>query len=375
MHDLQRIQQDLQESLSLDKHPVALLIGAGCPSSIRVPGPGAGTEPLIPDIAGLTERVKAALSSDASFGRLVAQFVSDGQPEFTVEDLLSRVRTLRRIVGVGDARGLDSKSLKLLEEAICKQIVEAVKKELPGNDTSYHHLADWVGGIHRTSAVELFTTNYDLLLEQALEDRNLPFFDGFVGTRNPFFDLRAIEDDTIPPRWTRLWKLHGCQTWSLESGGKVVKHRVSTPSGEGLLIHPSELKYDQSRRMPYLAMIDRLRAFLRRSSAFLVTLGYAFADEHLNEVIFQGLRSNPSAAAFGLLYKTLSEERAAFAISTRIPNNLSLLARDRGVVRSKAGEWLVDPSAGPTAPTPSNDLGDFQAFAAFVRDFVPASGT
>jgi hypothetical protein len=374
VHDLQRIRQDLQESLSLDKHPVALLIGAGCPSSIRVPNSTGGTDPLIPDIAGLTVRVKLALAGDTRFTTLTQQFVSDGQPNYTVEDLLSRVRTLRRIVGTGNARGLDANALKDLEEGICKHIVEAVQKELPGTDTSYHHLADWVGGIHRTSAIEIFTTNYDLLLEQALEDRNLPFFDGFVGARNPFFDLRAIEDDPIPIRWTRLWKLHGCQSWCLEPGGKVVKCRTLKSSGEGLLIHPSELKYDQSRRMPYLAMIDRLRAFFRRPSAFLVTLGYAFADDHLNEVIFQGLRSNLSAAAFGLLYKDLNDEPGARAVSNRAPINLSLLARDCGVVRTRVGEWLTDPSATGIPATPRNDLGDFAVFSSFVKAFVPTKG-
>jgi SIR2-like domain len=373
MHDLERIRQDLQESLSLDKHPVAVLIGAGCPSSIRVGDPSGATEPLIPEIAGLTTRVTSALAADSRFTTLVGQFIADGHPNFTVEDLLSRVRTLRRVVGVGDARGLNATALTQLEESICKEIVEAVQKELPNTDTSYHHLADWIGGIHRTAAVELFTTNYDLLLEQALEDRSLPFFDGFVGSRTPFFDLRAIEDDAIPTRWTRLWKLHGCQSWCLGPDGRVVKCRVPSSAGEGLLIHPSELKYDQSRRMPFLAMIDRLRAFLRRPSAFLVTLGYAFADEHLNEVIFQGLRSNPSAAAFGLLFRNLDDERGARAISGRVPMNLSLLAKDRGVVRMKESQWMGDPAASGAPAAPMNDLGDFAVFASFVRGFVPAT--
>jgi SIR2-like domain len=374
VHDLQRIRQDLQESLSLDKHPIALLLGAGCPSAVRVPNAAGSTDPLIPDIAGLTAVIKTGLATNANFCALTDQFIADGQPNFNVEELLSRVRMLRRIVGSGTARGLDAKALISLEQLICELIVGAVQRELPGTDTAYHHLVDWIGGIHRSAALELFTTNYDGLLEQALEDRNLPFFDGFVGSRKPFFDLRAIEDDVIPPRWTRLWKLHGCHTWRLEGDGKVIRSRSLMTSGEGLLIHPSELKYDQSRRMPYLAMIDQLRAFLRKSSAFLVTLGYAYGDDHLNEVILQGLRSNPSAAAFGLLYKDLAQERAALAVSARVPLNLSLLARDQGVIRSKTDEWAADPAGSLKTGTPTSDLGDFAVFAKFVRSFVPARG-
>ena len=369
-HDLHRIRQDLQESLSLDKHPVALLIGAGCPSAVRVMGAGGADEPLIPAIAGLTSQITSALGGDTNFGKLKAQFHDDGRSAFTVEDLLSRVRNLARIVGKGEARGLDSSALSQLEKALCKQVVEAVRKALPHTDTAYHHLADWIGGVPRSRPVQLFTTNYDLLLEQALEDRSLPYFDGFVGARRPFFDLRAIEDDLIPARWSRLWKLHGCLSWALHSDGKITRTYRDDNSGDGLLIHPSELKYDQSRRMPYLAMIDRLKECIRQPSSLLITIGYGYGDDHLNEVVLQGLRSNPTAAAFGLLYQELAQEPAAETLSKRIPANLNLLARDRGVLRGVLGEWYVDPSSIPTTIPLANDLGDFAAFTTFLNSFA-----
>ena len=370
MHDLGRIRQDLQESLSLDKHPVALLIGAGCPSSVRVPNSSGTTDALIPDIVGLTGSVVSAMSADPAFLVLSKQFSDDGKSTFTIEDLLSRIRILRRIVGNGEARGLNATGLLTLEKQVCQHIVEAVKKILPPEETPYHRLADWIGGVARQSPIELFTTNYDLLIEQALEERGLPFFDGFVGARRPFFDLRAVEDDAIPPRWTRLWKLHGCLTWCLDGSGNIIRRQQHDGTSEGLLIHPSELKYDQSRRMPYLAMIDRLKAFIRKPSALLVTLGYAFGDEHLNEVIIQGLRGNPNAAVFGLLYKTLSQEASAAALSQKLPPNLSLIAKDRGVIRGTSAEWFTDtsPSGSPTPVT--NDLGDFAVFTDLLKSFV-----
>jgi hypothetical protein len=317
--------------------------------------------------------VRTALAADPSFNILLQQFATDGITNETIEDLLSRVRILRRIVGKGQARGLDEHALSALEKSLCNQVVAAVRKDLPSTNTPYHHLADWIGGVTRATAVELFTTNYDLLMEQALEDRSLPFFDGFVGTREPFFDLRTIEDDSLPQRWTRLWKLHGCHSWCLKSNGNVVKSSMGVAPGDGLLIHPSELKYDQSRRMPYLAMVDRFRKFLRRPSAFLVTVGYSYGDEHLNEVILQGLRNNPSAAAFGLLFKTLASEPGALAISDRTPMNLTLLAQDRGVMRSVAGEWLPKTTKGAAHSVTSN-LGDFKVFSEFLEGFIPSAG-
>lgn len=372
MHDLSRIQRDLQESLSLDKHPVAVLIGAGCPLAVRIPTDGGGTNALIPDVRGLTDHVKAALVSDVSFKNICDQFVEDGKTEATIEDMLSRVRLLARVVGNGSVRGLTHAALVDVEKALCAEISQVVRAELPTDNSPYHYLVDWVGAISRAKPLQLFTTNYDLLMEQALEDRQIPFFDGFIGARAPFFDLRAIEDEQAPSRWVRLWKLHGSINWKYSENGSVTRCFPVPPGSDGVLIHPSELKYDESRRMPYLAMMDRLRNFLKQPSAFLVTVGYSFADDHLNEVIMQGVRGNPTSAAYALLYKNLSEELAADKLSTKLPTNISIVARDAGVVRGDRAEWLVDPDANPGVAGTVSELGDFGAFAKFLRSLASA---
>jgi hypothetical protein len=372
MHDFGRIQRDLQESLSLDKHPVALLLGAGCPLSVRVDDGAGGLKPIIPDIRGLTEAIKAALAGDASFANLVQQFVDDGLPNFTIEDALSRVRLLSRVAGNGTARGLSKAGLDVLEGRLCKEISRLVRAELPNEDTAYHRLIDWASGIARTKPLQLFTTNYDLLIEQSLEDRQIPYFDGFIGSRNPFFDIRAIEEEQAPTRWVRLWKLHGSINWKYLANGVVCRCFPVPDDADGVLIHPSELKYDQSRRMPYLAMLDRLRNFLKQPSAFFVTIGYSFADEHLNELIIQGLRGNPTAACFGLLFGALDNELAAKKVSARLPTNISLVARDSAVIRGTHANWAPNPDAAPGAAAVVSELGNFATFADFVRSLSPA---
>lgn len=372
MHDLARIQRDLQESLSLDKHPVALLLGAGCPLSVRVDDGAGGHKPIIPDIRGLTEAIKVELASDPSFQNLDRQFIDDDLPEFTIEDALSRVRLLSRVAGNGTARGLSKAELNALEVALCKEISKLVRAELSGDDSAYHKLVDWVSGIARVKPLQVFTTNYDLLIEQALEDRQIPYFDGFIGSRNPFFDIRAIEEEQAPTRWVRLWKLHGSINWKYLGNGVVCRCFPVSDDADGVLIHPSELKYDQSRRMPYLAMLDRLRNFLKQPSAFFVTVGYSFADEHLNEVIIQGLRGNPTAACFGLLFGSMQDEKGAQAVSNRLPTNVSLVARDCALARGVVAGWTPHTDAAPGAPAVTSSLGDFSAFADFVRSLRPS---
>jgi len=255
-----------------------------------------------------------------------------------VEALLSQIRSLRAVAGPDAVRGLTADQLDALDTAICKSIIDVAGKRLPTTDTPFHKVASWAGASIRTHPVELFTPNYDLLLEQALEETRVPYFDGFVGAVTPFFDLHAIEADELPARWARLWKLHGSINWSLGEDGTVF--RTSTENVDARrVIYPSHLKYEQSRRMPYLAFLDRLRAFLRNPSAVLITCGYSFRDQHLNEVLLDGAEGNPSSMIFGLLHGKLSQYTDALRIATTRAN-LTLLGVDAAVVGTHRDDWL-----------------------------------
>jgi len=372
----------LQQALAPDKMRVAFLLGAGCPMSIRIPD-GAGTKPLIPDIRGLTKLVNdklAASPQKASYQSLLKRF-GKGAPEPTIEDILSHIRALQGVVREGEIDGLTKTTLAELDKAICDITTNVVGVDLPLLGTPYHHLATWIGGIQRTHPVEVFTPNYDLLIEQSLEAHKIPYFDGFVGSRHAFFDLASMESETLPSRWARLWKVHGSVNWWRTPSDEVV--RSEGPSeGDRQMIYPSHLKYDQSRRMPYLAMLDRLRDFLARGQAVVVTCGYSFIDQHLNEIILHGLRSNPTAMCFGLLYAGLSEYPDAVRAASKHPN-LSLLAADGAVLGTIERSWRddeqsghplhgisvskKDPVAGATASTNCEFLlGDFKQLGTFL---------
>jgi hypothetical protein len=209
--------------------------------------------PLIPDIAGMTALVRDELETSehaAAFSKLTETF-DTGSKDPNIEDLLSSVRALAAVAGTGRVHGLSHEDLTDLEKSISARVAAIASVELPRTQTPYRTLAAWAGTVPRARPIEVFTTNYDLLLEQALEDVRVPYFDGFVGARNPFFDVAAIEHDEIPSRWVRVWKLHGSVNWRYGDDGVVT--RVSgRPDGAHALIHPSHLKYEQSRRMPYL---------------------------------------------------------------------------------------------------------------------------
>lgn len=374
----------LQQSLAPDKMRIAFLLGAGCPVSIRLPD-GTGTKPLIPDIRGLTAVVNDQLSNSTdhkvSYATLLKRFNGGPPATPTIEDILSHIRALQDVVRGGAIDGLDKGMLAALDVEICKITTEVVNVDLPKTRTPYHQLATWVGGIQRAHPIEIFTPNYDLLVEQALEAHKVPYFDGFVGSKEAFFDLTSMESDSLPKRWGRLWKVHGSVNWWRTPEDEVVRRETSS-AGDRQMIYPSHLKYDQSRRMPYLAMLDRLREFLARGQGVLVTCGYSFADQHLNEVILHGLRSNPTAVCFGLLYGPRSGYADALK-KARMHPNLSLLAQDGAVLGTDERNWREDEQAHPLhgisvskdttiagpGVAPKNCefmLGDFKNFGAFL---------
>lgn len=379
-HDPIRQSKYLRQTLSQDKKPVGFFISAGCPLAVNMPD---GKWPLIPDVAGLTKHVKdeiaketkiidgAARSLADSYSKLIEEIEKAGRSNSNIEDVLSFLRGMLQISkGAADIRGFAEPELIELEKKVCRKIAEKLNVNLPDNKTPYHKLAKWINNIERDAPIEIFTTNYDLLLEEAFESLKVPYFDGFVGARFPFFDLRAVEDGLIPGHWTRVWKIHGSINWFLQEN-KNVYRSTNLEGTDSYIIHPSHLKYDQSRKMPYLALIDRLNKFLRQNSAVLIISGYSFSDDHLNDTILNALRANPTAMVIALLFgdltKTTEEkgEDGKVIINTVVNyekaldlaenrSNLSIWTFDEAVIGGLRAKWK------PTKPDfdPEENIGN-----------------
>jgi hypothetical protein len=346
-HDAYRQIGYIQQALSQNRKSIGVFLGAGCPLSVKLQNDKKETFPLIPDVAGLTREIAEKLKGEegfpSDFDKLTLQLNEDN-PEKThnIEDILSHLRSLRQIAGKGTVRDFVAKQLDDLDESICNIISTEVDKELPTDDSPYHNLAIWARSIPRLKAIHLFTTNYDLLIEQALEESACPYFDGFIGSKNAFFDLGTVEDEALlHPRWCRLWKIHGSINWKIDKSKRIVRS-IKTEENERYLIYPSHLKYDQSRKMPYLAMLDRLKEFILSSSSILFLSGYSFSDDHINDVILQSLRSNPNAMSFAFLFGSLDDDKyfKAKECAKQI-SNLSLIAFDKGIIGRQEGEWVL----------------------------------
>ena len=228
--------------------------------------------------------------------------------------------------------------------------VQPAEADIP-EPLPHHALARWLGRVARQRPIEIFTTNYDLLIERALEDSQIPLFDGFVGAFRPFFSPEALTRiDAAPgPAWTRLWKIHGSVNWQwLDVGGarRIVR---TQPTLSGELILPSYRKYDESRKQPYIAFLDRLGRFLSQDDALLIAAGYSFGDEHINDVIFQAL-GQPSRTHVIALLRSDPPDDGPLAIACSNRPNVAALARTKAWIGGEVADWrLREPVSHATA--------------------------
>jgi len=378
IHNPDQYMSDLRQILAQGRKRLAILVGAGAPAGILVNKSDgrlkAGGVPLIPVISQLTSDVRKSLAP--KYGVVLDSISGDIGGTPNIEQILSRVRALADVLGKSIVHNLNGKAYEELGEAICKEIGDTVSVDLPNEATPYSELAGWIGGTVRDHPIEIFTPNYDFLFEQAFERAHIPYFDGFCGSCEPFFDPATISNDALPPRWARLWKLHGSLGWDCNSRGEMVRGKGKSATR---CIYPTHLKYDQTQKLPYTALFERLKAFLRMPDSLLITSGFSFSDFHLTNLIDESLAANRSAAVLAFQFNNIESEVPA-CDKARRRANMSVYARDAAMINCVKAPWrpgeLPHPAWGPIrasywgtrlgTPDPCFLLGDFTALVRYI---------
>ena len=345
-HSATKLLTDLRDHLARPDKPIGFLFGAGTSCSVKVPGSGDEEEsgPLIPDLAGITKLCGQAVQG---LGRDFASAWDQVCTETgsSVEDILSRVQMMRQVVGSNDKlRGLDRDNLGRLETTIRKTIAVAAMPDLEGvmGNLPHRKFAHWLIRTAREYAVEVFTLNYDIVLESALESERVPIFDGFIGCHQPFFVADSLSQKDLGPskNWVRLWKMHGSVTWKrtkIDGRERVIR---CNPTDTGEMIYPSYQKYQRSLEQPYAALADRLRRFLLLEDAILITCGYSFGDEHINDILFKALESKSRTHVFAIQYNDPEGNTDLLDFGSR-HSNLVVVGPQQGVLNGRTGCWEI----------------------------------
>lgn len=391
-HDAHKALADLRDHLARHDKPIAFLFGAGTSCSVLVPSGADGkTKPLIPAVLGLTVSCKedaGALGAKfkAAWASIETQ-CKDNKQEPNVENVLSRLRMMLSAVGKDDTlAGLKAAELKSMEECVRKTIARLVTPDLKQLPVDFPHskFARWLGKTSRKRPVEIYTVNYDVLIEHALESERIPVFDGFVGCYQPFFHADSLRrPETMPgANWARLSKMHGSVTWRRVAQNGHVRVIRGEPDAAGEMILPSFQKYDESRQQPYVAFTDGLTRFLEQDDALLIVAGFAFADEHINNLIFGALENRPRTHVYALQFEEFGEDSILIRRSYR-QSNMIVIGPNSGVIGGRRAKWAP-------ADTPSSmegvfelkdgggaeksgvmKVGDFACFCRFLESMTP----
>jgi hypothetical protein len=156
----------------------------------------------------------------------------------------------------------------------------------------------------------VFTTNYDLAFEYAFDKLGVNFISGFSGFQKRTFKPEAFEYDLFFPGSTtqgrvqriekvlRYYKIHGSLTWVKENPSENNVYGISEvpieivrakKDYENIMIYPTTAKKSFTLDFPYSELFRQFAASISQSQSVLITYGYSFSDEHINDIIYQAL--------------------------------------------------------------------------------------
>lgn len=311
---ISRVRKDLGDVLSSKN--LSFLLGSGCSSFWSET---AGCEVGIPTMGPMASRfLTAADGEDIVTGdevtrlrQLLGLDLADSRYAKNLEALMEVLFGYRFVLAHSDRKDLIEAG-PLVETLISKvtQFVLETCRSGPFSqgDESVQRLyeAFYRKLVHRDRALPrpwVFTTNYDLFSETAMDRLGIPYINGFQGSVERRFNpaifryTLAEQLDLSSRRWSSVdsliyfAKLHGSVSWESREDGlfPVVETSPKLVTNDNLLIYPTPAKQNASFASPYSDMFRELQTRVAREQSALITVGYSFSDEHVNNIIFQAL--------------------------------------------------------------------------------------
>ena len=364
-HSVLPFANGLSQKLATRSRHVCVFLGAG---ASRACG--------LPDISALEKQVLAGLNGDQR------DAFATQMTHRSLEQALSRLRRIAALLDEGadeTVDGFTARDAAALDHEVCRLIVVALDLGI-ADLAPMLKFAAWSARADYHLPVELFTINYDLLVETALETLGVPYFDGFVGALRARFRTELVEatasdtDDWLPSFLVRLWKLHGSVHWSWDSDHRteVVRLGGPVPDGQPAAIYPSDAKYDESRRVPFVVLQDRLRRALNHPETLMLISGYSFGDDHLNEMLFDAARRRPRSELIAFCYDSIPDLLAQRAVVTP---NLQAVSPTEAILGGVRADWDPPDDAPPDLWAGDRlALGDFCNFSSFLARSSPPGG-
>ena len=223
-----------------------------------------------------------------------------------------------------------------------KNIVTSVNEE--SAEYLMNFLLSFASRTATRERLNLFTTNYDRILEFGSELAGLHLLDRFVGTISPIFRSSRLNIDLHynppgirgEPRYlegvVNYTKLHGSIDWCEKDGivrrfalpyGTIEIEKYK-PDGNTLMIYPNSSKDRETSEYPYVELFRDFASSIIRPNSTVVVYGYSFGDDHINRILSDML-TIPSTHLVIIAYNDKSGRIERFYKKAKRPDQLTLL--------------------------------------------------
>lgn len=237
----------------------------------------------------------------------------------------------------------------------------------------------------------IFTTNYDLAIERALDELGFPYIDGFSGTVDRRLNLAYYGIDFHRVEMTTqsvvaraegalyLHKVHGSLNWrsSVERDHSThlesweVKQVADGPVGDDLvLIYPTASKEGDTLAYPYSDLLRLLGDAVQQEDTAVLVVGYGFADAHINRLLLRSLATNPALNVFVADPKAVLTDEDL----VRVTDNNDVLGRaltEAGVAPKPTAIAALASGADSRVAVLTGDSGKFSELAELMPDGGP----
>jgi hypothetical protein len=272
------------------------------------------------------------------------------------DDLIDKVDKLKKEL----ERGITNFANSVLKSEY--NIVTSDKEE--PSEYLMNFLLSFASRIATRERLNLFTTNYDRMLEFGAELAGLHLIDRFVGSISPIFRSSRLNIDLHynppgirgEPRYmegvVNYTKLHGSVDWIEDDG---IVRRFALPYGAediktysmskgSLMIYPNASKDRETAEYPYVELFRDFASAIVRPNSTVVTYGYSFGDDHINRVLSDML-TIPSTHLVIIAFNDIGDRIYRFYKKAKRPVQVSLLIGNHlGDLKTLVDNYLPKPA-------------------------------
>lgn len=184
-------------------------------------------------------------------------------------------------------------------------------------------------------AIEIFTTNYDTILENLIDMDNLNIKSGNISGRHSRLDMDLWNHPglLLDDGYGRLTKLHGSVDWQRHLGSNDYIFTCPVYTGDlqkQVALFPGGTKKEPGE-WPFVKFYKHFERSVERAKQF-VFIGFSFRDEYINRILQEG-----AAAA----KKYIITKDSQYPLPNFLQSDKKVEHNDRGFTKNSVNDCLA----------------------------------